>query len=118
MTSKISKKVSCSKLGEIRAFTVLSLSKRKLNSLDDEEELFRSVLITNTMKSVKQEMSTVGKKGSKKSKDKMVRRVKNRITSFGTQSHRRLNIWKRNVSNALKGKKGMKKYKSMENLLA
>ena len=39
---KVSASVSSgSKLGEIKAFTVLSLSRRKLNCLDDEEELFR-----------------------------------------------------------------------------
>ena len=56
---------SCVRLvGNIRAFTVLSLSKRKLNSLDDEEELFRSVLISNTMKSVRQEMTGSCRQGT------------------------------------------------------
>ena len=59
------KKNSCVRLvGNIRAFTVLSLSKRKLNSLDDEEELFRSVLISNTMKSVRQEMTGSCRQGT------------------------------------------------------
>ena len=123
--SKIKKKISVGSFAEMKAFTVLHLSRRKLNCIDDEEELFRSVLISNTMKSVKQEMSasqTVSKKSSssshrKKSKDKLVKRVKNRINLLGTQSSRRLTIWKRNVFNLVKGKRKLKRIKSTENLL-
>ena len=116
-----SKKVSCGRLGDIKAFTVLSLSKRKLNYIDDEEELFRSVLITNTMKSVRQEISgscaVTEKKSHKKSRDKMVTRVKNRLDLLGTHGKGRLKIFKRNVVRLLSRKKKLKRVKSMENLL-
>ena len=113
--------MSCGRLGDIKAFTVLSLSKRKLNYIDDEEELFRSVLITNTMKSVRQEISgscaVTEKKSRKKSQDKMVTRVKNRLDLLGTHGKARLNIWRRNVARLLSRKKKLKRVKSMEKLL-
>ena len=117
---KVKKKVSSGKLGDIKAFTVLSLSKRKLNYIDDEEELFRSVLIANTMKCVKQEMSSLGaSKSHKKSRDKTVKQVKNRINLLGTHSRARLKIWRRKFSKLLKpnGEKKLKRFKSTENLL-
>merc|ERR1712227_682717 len=98
---KVKKKVSTGKLGDIKAFTVLSLSKRKLNYIDDEEELFRSVLIANTMKCVKQEMSSLGGKSHKKCRDKTVKQVKNRIKLLGTRSRTRLKIWRRKFSRLL-----------------
>merc|ERR1712227_145820 len=114
---KVKKKVSTGKLGDIKAFTVLSLSKRKLNYIDDEEELFRSVLIANTMKCVKQEMSSLGaSKSRKKSRDKTVKQVKNRINLLGTHSRTRLKIWRRKFSKLLKanGEKKLKRFKSTE----
>ena len=113
--------MSCGRLGDIKAFTVLSLSKRKLNFIDDEEELFRSVLITNTMKSVRQEMSGSSavtlKKSRKKSQDKMVTRVKNRLELLGTHGKGRLKILRRNVVRLLSRNKKLKRAKSTENLL-
>merc|ERR1712227_371036 len=100
-TKKKKKKVSTGKMGDIKAFTVLSLSKRKLNYIDDEEELFRSVLIANTMKCVKQEMSSLGGKSHKKCRDKTVKQVKNRIKLLGTRSRTRLKIWRRKFSRLL-----------------
>ena len=116
---KVKKKVSTGKMGDIKAFTVLSLSKRKLNYIDDEEELFRSVLIANTMKCVKQEMSSLGGKSHKKCRDKTVKRVKNRINLLGTHSRTRLKIWRRKFSKLLKanGEKKLQRFKSTENLL-
>jgi len=141
------KKNSCVRLvGNIRAFTVLSLSKRKLNSLDDEEELFRSVLISNTMKSVRQEMTGScrlrDKEVDKKYRDKMVTRVKNRLDLLGlhgrgrwrlwtnqrpasrSRDHSRpirdqgrLRIWRRGMARLLTRNKKLKRVKSVENLL-
>ena len=103
---------------DMKAFTVLHLSRRKLNCIDDEEELFRSVLISNTVKSVKQEMSfQTAKKPRKKAKDKLVKRVKNQINLLGTQSHKRLNVWKRNLFNLMTGKRKIKRFQSTGNLL-
>ena len=117
---KINKKVSKSRFGDIRAFTVLSLSKRKLNFLDEEEELHRSVLISNTMKSVKQEMSMKeGKKDGKKPppSDETVKKVKNRIGLLKSHSHRRFTILKRKVSRLVRGRKKLKRFKCKENLI-
>ena len=117
---KINKKVSKSRFGDIRAFTVLSLSKRKLNFLDEEEELHRSVLISNTMKSVKQEMSMKeGKKDGKKPppSDETVKKVKNRIGLLKSHSHRRFTILKRKVSRLVRGRKKLKRFKCKENLM-
>ena len=112
---------SGSKLGEIKAFTVLSLSRRKLNCLDDEEELFRSVLITNTMKSVKQEMSVGDKKKEKKPRDKLVKRVRRRLNMLGTHVHnhniQRLRSWRRRMLNMVTGQRGVRRFKSTDNLL-
>ena len=112
---------SGSKLGEIKAFTVLSLSRRKLNCLDDEEELFRSVLITNTMKSVKQEMSVGDKKKDKKPRDKLVKRVRRRLNMLGTHVHnhniQRLRSWRRRILNVVTGQRGVRRFKSTDNLL-
>ena len=117
---KINKKVSKSRFGDIRAFTVLSLSKRKLNFLDEEEELHRSVLISNTMKSVKQEMSMKeGKNDGKKPppSDETVKKVKNRIGLLKSHSHRRFTILKRKVSRLVRGQKKLKRFKCKENLI-
>ena len=117
------KKVSASgsKLGEIKAFTVLSLSRRKLNCLDDEEELFRSVLITNTMKSVKQEMSVSDKKKDKKPRDRLVKRVRRRLNMLGTHVHnhniQRLRSWRRRMLSMVTGQRGVRRFKSTDNLL-
>ena len=112
---------SGSKLGEIKAFTVLSLSRRKLNCLDDEEELFRSVLITNTMKSVKQEMSVGDKKKDKKPRDRLVKRVRRRLNMLGTHVHnhniQRLRSWRRRMLNVVTGQRGVRRFKSTDNLL-
>ena len=102
--------------GEIKAFTVLSLSKRKLNDIDDEEELFRSVLISNTMKCVRKEMWGFGKKTSKKSRDKMVVRVKKKLNVLGSHSQRRLKVIRRNVGRILKRKQKLKRQKGKEKL--
>ena len=120
-TAMGSKKKSCGRLGGIKAFTVLSLSKRKLNHIDDEVELCRSVLITNTMKSVRQEMTgscrLTEKKSHKKSRDKMVTRLKTRLDLLGTHGRGRLKILRRNVVQHFSGKKKLKRVKSKENLL-
>ena len=109
------------KLGEIKAFTVLSLSRRKLNCLDDEEELFRSVLITNTMKSVKQEMSVSDKKKDKKPRDRLVKRVRRRLNMLGTHVHnhniQRLRSWRRRMLSMVTGQRGVRRFKSTDNLL-
>ena len=76
----------------IRAHTILSLCRKKLRKIDDEEELFKSVLITNTIKVVRQEISTTGKKGKKKIRDKISRKVKKRIESLG--SLKNWKMWK------------------------
>ena len=102
--------------GEIKAFTVLSLSKRKLNNIDDEEELFRSVLISNTMKCVRKEMWSLGKKTNKKSRDKMVVRVKKKLNVLGSHSQRRLKVIRRNVGRILKRKQKLKRQKGKEKL--
>ena len=102
--------------GEIKAFTVLSLSKRKLNDIDDEEELFRSVLISNTMKSVRKEMWGLGKKTDKKAREKMVRRVKKKMNLLGSQSNKRLKVIKKNVTKLLKRKPKLKRQKGTEKL--
>ena len=102
--------------GEIKAFTVLSLSKRKLNDIDDEEELFRSVLISNTMKNVRKEMWSLGKKSSKKSRDKMVVRVKKKLNVLGSHSQRRLKVIRRKVGRILKRKPKLKRQKGKEKL--
>ena len=102
--------------GEIKAFTVLSLSKRKLNDIDDEEELFRSVLISNTMKCVRKEMWGFGKKNNKKSRDKMVVRVKKKLNVLGSHSQRRLKVIRRNVGRILKRKQKLKRQKGKEKL--
>ena len=102
--------------GEIKAFTVLSLSKRKLNDIDDEEELFRSVLISNTMKCVRKEMWSLGKKTKKKSRDKMVVRVKKKLNVLGSHSQRRLKVIRRNVGRILKRKQKLKRQKGKEKL--
>ena len=112
---------SGSKLGEIKAFTVLSLSRRKLNCLDDEEELFRSVLITNTMKSVKQEMSVGDKKKDKKPRDRLVKRVRRRLNMLGTHVHnhniQRLRSWRRRMLSMVTGQRAVRRFKSTDNLL-
>ena len=116
--SKAKKMISVRSFSDMKAFTVLHLSRRKLNCIDDEEELFRSVLISNTVKSVKQEMSfQTAKKPRKKAKDKLVKRVKNQINLLGTQSHKRLNVWKRNLFSLMSGKRKMKRFQSTGNLL-
>ena len=103
--------------GEIKAFTVLSLSKRKLNNIEDEEEeLFRSVLISNTVKCVRKEMRGLGKKTNKKSGDKMVGRVKKKMSLLGTHSQRRLKVFKANVEKILKRKPKLKRQKGQEKL--
>ena len=102
--------------GEIKAFTVLSLSKRKLNNIDDEEELFRSVLISNTMKSVRKEMWGLGRKTKKKSREKMVGRVKKKMNLLGSQSNKRFKAIKKNVSKLLKRKPKLKRQKGTEKL--
>ena len=102
--------------GEIKAFTVLSLSKRKLNDIDDEEELFRSVLISNTMKSVRKEMWGLGRKTKKKSREKMVGRVKKKMNLLGSQSNKRFKAIKKNVSKLLKRKPKLKRQKGTEKL--
>ena len=103
--------------GEIKAFTVLSLSKRKLNNMEDEEEeLFRSVLISNTMKCVRKEMWGLGKKTNKKSRDKMVVRVKKKLNVLGSHSQRRLKVIRRNVGRILRRKQKLKRQKGKEKL--
>ena len=102
--------------GEIKAFTVLSLSKRKLNDIDDEEELFRSVLITNTMKCVRKEMWGFGKKTNKKSRVKMVVKAKKKMSRLGVQSNRRIKVIKRKVGKLLKRKPKLRRQKGKEKL--
>ena len=102
--------------GEIKAFTVLSLSKRKLNDIDDEEELFRSVLISNTVKTVRKEMWSLGKKTNKKSREKIVKRVKRKLTVLGSHSQRRLKVIKTNVRRILRRKPKLKRQKGKEKL--
>ena len=77
--------------GKIRAGKLLSMCQAKLRTMDDEEELFRSVLITNTIRTirtVRQEINTGGKKGKKKIPEKIVKRLQKRINLLGSRKNR------------------------------
>jgi hypothetical protein len=72
--------------GQIRARKILSLCRKKLRTIDDEEESFRSVLITNTIKVVRKEISTKGKKkGKKRTRDQIFKRLQIRMKMLGSQ---------------------------------
>merc|ERR1712130_478115 len=106
--SKVSK--TQENIGELRkeglgrqngAKKILSMCRTKLKNIDDEEELFRSVLITNTLKTVKKEISTKKKKGIKKKGNKIVRQLHNQLAKFGAF---KMKVWKYKMRRLMKRK--------------
>merc|ERR1719320_102593 len=70
---------------------ILSLCHKKLKSIDDEEELFRSVLITNTLKTVRKEISSKKKKRKSKKRNEIAMQLKKNLSKFG--SYGLWNVW-------------------------